>query len=250
MKFSFYKTLAFLTISFMAWSCSKDGTTNSAASANTGVGGSLAKFTIVGNFLYAVDNHYLYSYDISNASNPVKTNTSALNFDIETIYPFNNRLFIGTRTGLYIYSIDTPSIPSKIGEARHARSCDPVVANDSVAFVTLKGSSWCGPATSGLYVHNIKNIFQPALIKTVSINSPEGLGLKDSVLYVCCNNDGLKVFNVINPANPVEIKTLTGEYFRDVIPYGDLLICFISTGIILYDITNPIDPVFLKLIAN
>jgi hypothetical protein len=151
---------------------------------------------------------------------------------------------------LYIYSIDTPSVPSKISEARHARSCDPVVANDSVAFVTLKGNSNCGPAESGLYVHDIKNIFQPVLIKTVSLPNPEGLGLKGSTLYICCNNDGLKVFNVTQPANPVEIRTLTGAYFKDVIPYGNLLICYVSTGIMLYDITNPTNPAFLKLIAN
>lgn len=250
MKFSFYKILFTLSICFVGWSCTKDGSTNSAASATTGVGGSLAKFTIVGNFLYTVDNHYLNTFDISDPINPKKTNTSALNFDIETIYPFNNRLFIGTRTGLYIYSIDTPSVPSKIAEARHARSCDPVVANDSVAFVTLKGNSWCGPAVSGLYVHDIKNIVQPVLIKTLPLPNPEGLGLSGSTLYICCNNDGLKVFNVANPSNPVEIKTITGAYFKDVIPYGDLLICYVSSGISLYDISNPTNPVFIKLIAN
>ncbi len=250
MIFSFRNTIAFPLACLLLLSCSKDGATNSALSSSTGVGGSLSKFTIVGNFLYAVDNHFLYTYNISNAANPVKTNSSELNFDIETIYPFNNRLFIGTRTGLYIYSIDTPSVPSKIAEARHARSCDPVVANDSIAFVTLKGNSNCGPAESGLYVHDIKNLFQPVLIKTVSLSNPEGLGLKGSTLYICCNNDGLKVFNVTQPSNPVEIRTLTGAYFKDVIPYGNLLICYVSTGIMLYDITNPTNPAFLKLIAN
>lgn len=250
MKLSFYNIIMLAVISVVFYSCSKDTTGTAAASATTGTGGSLSKFTIAGNYLYAVDNHYLYSYDISNPSNPVKTNTSALNFDIETIYPFNNRLFIGTRTGLYIYSIDTPSVPSKIGEARHARSCDPVVANDSVAFVTLKGNSTCGPAVSGLYVHNIKNIQQPVLIKTVAIASPEGLGLKGAVLYICCNNDGLKVFDVSNPANPIEKTTITGKYFKDVIPYNNQLICYVSDGLSLYDISNPVNPVLIKHISN
>jgi len=248
MKRTLNKFIALLFASFLLWSCTKDGSNNAASAA--GKGGSLSRFTIVGNFLYVVDNHFLYSYDISSPTNPVKTNTSAINFDIETIYPFNNRLFIGTRTGLYIYSIDTPSIPSKLAEARHARSCDPVVANDSIAFVTLKGNSNCGPAESGLYVHSIKNIFQPVLIKKVLINSPEGLGLQGSTLYICCNNEGLKVFDVSQPANPAEIRTVTGAYFKDVIPYGNLLICYVSSGIILYDITAPTNPVLLKHITN
>ena len=250
MQLSFFKIILVSSISLVFLSCSKDGTTNSALSSSTGKAGSLSKFTIVGNFLYAVDNHYLYTYDISNASNPVKTSTTELNFDIETIYPFNNRLFIGTRTGLYIYSIDTAAIPSKLGEASHARSCDPVVANDSIAFVTLKGSSNCGPAESGLYVHDIKNIFQPVLIKKMVLPNPEGLGLNGSILYICCNNDGLKVIDVSDPFNPTELRTLTGAYFKDVIPYGNLLICYVSSGIMLYDITNPVNPLLLTLIAN
>ncbi len=250
MKCSFYKILIFLSICFFGWSCSKEGTTDSAASATSGVGGSLAKFTIVGNYLYAVDSYYLYAYDISNPVNPVKTSRTPINSGVETIYPFNNRLFIGTTTGMFIYSIDSASAPAKLGEARHVRSCDPVVANDSIAFVTLKGNARCGPAESGLYVNDIKNVLQPVLIKKLPIASPEGLGLNGSTLYICCNNDGLKVFNVANPASPVEIRTITGGYFKDVIPYGNLLICYVSTGISLYDISNPTNPVFIKLIAN
>ena len=247
MKYSFCRAIIYLLMLLMLASCEKE---MNSSSASTGVGGSLSRFTIVGNYLYAVDNHFLYSYDISNGANPVKTNTSAINFDIETIYPFNNRLFIGTRTGLYIYSLDTPSIPSKISEASHARSCDPVVANDSIAFVTLKGSSSCGPAESGLYVHNIKNIFAPKLIKTLAMSNPEGLALNGNTLYICCNNDGLRVVYVGDPANPVVTKTLTGAYFKDAIVYNDMLICFVGTGIMLYDISNATNPVLVKSIAN
>lgn len=243
--------LGICIISLLIASCTKDGGSNAeSASPSAGVGGSLARFTIVGNYLYAVDNHTLYTYNISNPTNPIKTNTSAFIFDVETIYPFNNRLFIGSKTGLYIYSIDTPSVPSRLAEAKHGRSCDPVVANDTIAFVTLKGNSFCGPATSGLYVHKITNILQPTLIKTIPINSPEGLSLKDSVLYVCGNNEGLRVFNVKNPANPIAVTTVTGENFRDAIAYNNLLVCFVTNGLSLYSISNPLNPVLLKHINN
>lgn len=250
MKFSIHKIITLSLLSLLIFSCSKDADTNANLANTTGKGGSLSKFTITGNFLYAVDSHSLYTYDISNPGNPVKTSNSELNFNVETIYPFNNRLFIGTSTGLFIYSIDIPSIPVRLAEASHARSCDPVVANDSIAFVTLKGNSACGPAESGLYVYDIKNILQPVMKKIIPINSPEGLGLQNNYLFICCNNDGLKVYQVADPVNPVEIKTVTGAYFKDVIPYGNILICYVSTGIMLYDITNPANPVLLKLIAN
>ena len=231
-------------------SCEKNGADSASIASGTGKGGSLAKFTIVGNYIYAVSSHYLYTVDISNPSAPAKVNQSLLSFDMETIYPYKNRLFIGSRTGLYIYSIDTASSPRLIGEAKHGRSCDPVVANDSVSYSTLKGNSFCGPATSGLYVYDIKNINVPVLKKTIAINEPVGLGLADSALYVCSSGEGLKVYNVNNVFNPVEKQTITGGYFIDVIPYNDLLICWTKEGIRLYDITNPMQPQFIKLIAN
>ena len=142
-------------------------------------------------------------------------------------------------------------MPSKISEARHARSCDPVVADDSVAYVTLKGSTFCGPATSGLYVHDIKNIFNPLLKKTIEMPDPEGLGLSDSALYICCNSSGLRVYDVRDRFNPVLKKVINdGNVYKDVIPYGNLLICYINMGLMLYDITNPLDPVVVKMIAN
>ncbi|HEV8080573.1 MAG TPA: hypothetical protein VGP43_07670 [Chitinophagaceae bacterium] len=252
MKFSFKYFLSTIIIVF-SFSCTKEAlnsaTENSAGSADVGKGGSLARFTIVGNYLYAVDNRYLYSYNIADPKNPVKTNTTAINFDLETIYSFKNRLFIGSRVGLYIYSIDTPSAPSKLGEARHLRSCDPVVATDSVAYATLKGTA-CGPAEDGLYVYDIKNIFQPLLNTLIKIKTPEGLGLQDTTLYVCCNTNGLRIYNVTNPYKPVERKVLTDANYKDVITYGNLLICYVTTGILLYDISDPINPVSLKLIAN
>ncbi len=251
MKHSRYISLLMVVLSCFLSSCSKDGAgDNSAAASSTGTGGSLARFTIVGNYLYGVDSHFLYTYDISNPANPVRTNSSELNFDIETIYPFNNHLFIGTRTGMYIYSINDPAAPVKLSEAQHARSCDPVVANDSIAFVTLKGSSDCGPAESGLYIHDIRNIFQPVLIKKLLMDNPQGLGLGGSTLYVCCNNDGLKVIDVSQPASPTIIRTITGAYFKDVIAYNNLLICYVSSGLRLYDITVPTNPLLLKDIPN
>jgi hypothetical protein len=232
------------------FACTKDGASVAAADGGAGKGGSLARFTIAGDYLYAVENHFLYAYSLKNPAKPEKVYTSPMSFDIETIYPYYDKLFLGTKTGLYIYSIATPDKPQLVGEAKHARSCDPVVANDSVAFVTLKGSTFCGPATSGLYIHDIKNIMQPVLKKTVELPDPVGLGVQDSVLYVCCGNAGLKVFNVKQPYAPTLTATKTDGQYVDVIPYDNILICFVQDGIILYDITKPDEPVLVKKIAS
>ncbi len=245
-KFSFLILALFISMAVFFYACSKENAAPNNATA--GKGGSLAKFTVSGNYLYAVDSHTLYAFSLSDVKKPLLVSSIPFNFDIETIYPHEKNLFLGTRTGLYIYSIDTPAHPRLVGQARHARSCDPVVVNDSVAFVTLRSSSFCGPATSGLYVHDIKNLFQPILKKLIELPDPIGLALQDSVLYVCCGGAGLKVFNINNPYNPTMITSLSDGEFVDVIPYNKVLITYTSKGIVLYDISNPALPLLIRKI--
>lgn len=248
MKTSLYILLSVIILTLSVTSCEKSN--QAAASAGTGVAGSLAKFTISGNYLYAVSSHYLYTVDITDPAHPVRVGQSQLNFDMETIYPYRNRLFIGSRTGLYIYSIDTASSPRLIGEAKHGRSCDPVVANDSVSYSTLKGNSYCGPATSGLYVYDVRDLNQPVLKTTIPLNDPVGLGMADSALYVCCAADGLKVFSTKKVYDPVLVQSVAGNNFIDLIPYNGILICWVSDGIVLYDISDQLHPVYIKKINS
>lgn len=238
----------YFAFAFLLFSCQKNSDTT--ATSDTGVAGSLTRFTIIGNYIYAVSSHELYTIDISNPATPVQVGQTQFNYDMETIYPYKNRLFVGSKTGLYIYSIDTASAPRLIGEAKHGRSCDPVVANDTVSYSTLKSNTYCGPATSGLYVYNIKDLNQPQLMKTIPIDEPAGLGMVDSVLYICCGSQGMKVFSIKDAYNPVEVKTISDSDFTDIIPYHDLLICWVNDGIVLYDISNRFQPVLIKKIIT
>jgi hypothetical protein len=69
------------------------------------------------------------------------------------------------------------------------------------------------------------------LIKTVEMPTPHGLGLKDSLLYICQQENGLSIYNVKDPAKPVLRSTISNEYFNDVIIYDDLLICYVQSGV-------------------
>ncbi|TAD81707.1 MAG: hypothetical protein EAY75_17375 [Bacteroidetes bacterium] len=212
-----------------------------------GTGGSLARFTIAGNFLYTVDASKLTTYDISNPANPVITNTQNVGFEIETIFPFSDRLFIGSTSVIHIFSIANPAQPQKLSEAISPtvmRRCDPVVAKDTVAFATLRSNGECGGVVSVLAVFDIKNITKPVQTKAITMNTPYGLGYADTVLYVC--DGGLQVFNIKNAHNPKLEKTLPStDTFFDVIPYGNLLFCWTIKGANVYDITNRINPVKL-----
>jgi hypothetical protein len=230
--------------------CTKE---NAGGAIQTGAGGSTAKFTIAGNFLYVVDNTSLKAFDISNpAVAPVLRSKTEIGINIETIFPYQDKLFIGSSFSMYIYSLTDPANPSKLAQAVYQirMSCDPVVAKDSTAFATLNASSLCGGSVSNLVVYDIRNISNPVLKKTLPLSAPNGLGMQDSALYICDKPEGLLVYDIRNTYDPQRVRTISGYTFNDVIPFGNLLICQVQGGLALYDITNRHLPVFLSQIMN
>jgi len=108
-----------------------------------GVGGSMARFTIWGQYLYTIDQSSMYLFDIQNPENPVAGATVKVGWGIETLFPYEEKLFIGAQNGMYIYSLDNPSAPVQLSMFSHVVSCDPVVVNDSLDYVTLRQGSNC-----------------------------------------------------------------------------------------------------------
>ena len=234
-----------------------DKASDSGAKATTGgAGGSMARFAIAGNYMYMVDYSQLTVIDISDPTKPVKMgNAINVGGDVETIFPYKNKLFIGGMNGMYIYSIADPTIPKREGSVTHFRACDPVVANDSVSYVTLRtfANGTCGTAPrSVLNVYDVKTMSSPKLVTTVDMKGPFGLGIKDKSLYVCEGSAGLVVFDLTDPYRPAKKKEIPGggEYFTDVIPYGNVLIAYINGGVSFYDISDPQDPVFLSKVKG
>lgn len=238
----------FLLAAVLQTSCEKsDGAAAMQGTTVSGAGGSLAKFAIVGNYMYVVDWNSLNIFDISDPANPGKQGKVNIGFDIETIFPYKDKLFIGAMTGMYVYSIADPLKPVNEGAVVHVRSCDPVVSNDSVSYVTLRGfGTNCGNIQSVLNVYDIKNLKSPRLVKTVPMSMPYGLGIKQEALYVCDGNNGLVVFDLKDPYSPARKKEIRDDTFYDVIPYGNVLIAYINAGVCFYDIADPLNPVLLS----
>lgn len=223
--------------------CSKNGTLDINSNGNnTGLGGSLARYTIVGRYLYTVDANNLTVFDLDAANGPQLVNKQNIGFAIETISPFKNYLFIGSNSAMYIYSLNNPAQPQQLSETMHINGCDPVVANDSTAFLTIHGGNACQSMINELQIYNIKNLQQPIWIKSVAMTHPLGLALNQQYLYVCDQEKGLYVMDISNPEMPVIKNTLGGEVFLDVIAdvNTQTLIAMLKDGIALYDMSNPI----------
>ncbi|GGD80893.1 hypothetical protein GCM10011412_18240 [Maribacter cobaltidurans] len=186
----------------------------SANDASVGQGGSLARFKIVDQYLYAVDSHNINVFNISNLENPKDLEDVFAGFDIETIFNKGQYLFLGSMRGMYIYDISSPATPTFVSEFQHGTACDPVVVDDNYAYVTLRGGNTCGATESGLFIIDISNISEPVLKQTYSMDEPYGLGIKDEKLFICDGASGLKVFDKSDIAN---LKTL--DHFKNVVTF-------------------------------
>jgi len=220
------------------------------ASAATGSGGSTARFAIMGDYLYTVDDQSLKVYNITTIADPVLKNTVTVGFDIETIYPFKDKLFIGSTSMVYIYAVDDPEHPKRLSTAISPdviRRCDPVVAKDSVAYATLRTNGPCGGTRSVLVAYDIKDVTNPVQRATYQVAEPYGLGYADAALYVCDRN-GLYVFNIQQAFAPQIVKQINNGWYLDVIPWNNTLICQLQDGLSLYDISDRLNPSFITKI--
>ena len=220
---------------------------SAAASSPFGTGGSMARFTIVSNHLYAVSQSALNVVSISNPAEPVFSNRVNIGWGIETIYPFNNRLFIGSNSGMFVYDITNPASPAQLSSFSHVRSCDPVIADNNNAFVTLRSGNACQGFTNQLEVLDITTITNPILKKTYALTNPHGLSKDESTLIICDGKDGLKFYNAADVNNLVLLKTISGSETYDVIAQNGWALVVAKDGLYQYDYSNLAD---IKLLSK
>jgi hypothetical protein len=216
----------------------------------SGVGGSMARFTLYDDFLYAVDNYSLKLFDVSDAETPSELKSVSIGWNIETLFPFGDKLFIGSTTGMYIFSLEVPSDPQYISAFWHATSCDPVVTDGTYAYVTLRAGNLCGDNESKLCVISIADIRNPVLIQEYDLVEPYGLGIDGNTLFVCDGDEGLKIYDAGDPYTIDEHQLAVYDNINafDVIPLGEVLIMIGNDGLFQYDYTDPEDIALLSTI--
>ncbi|SFT86400.1 Uncharacterized conserved protein [Algoriphagus locisalis] len=212
----------------------------SAAAQSYGTGGSMARFTLSNEHLYAVDESTLRVFDVENPENPTFVKPIDLGWGIETIFPFQNKLFIGSNFGMHIYDASTPSSPKRMAVYEHVQACDPVVVNEDHAFVTLRVGTVCN-GVNELHVIDIKNPYSPTLKKAYPMLHPHGLGLAGDFLYIAEGVHGLKSFNVsdVMDIDQNQLEFLTNQGSVDLIPGPKSLIVIGPDGVCQYDYSDP-----------
>ena len=212
---------------------------STARSSAPGVSGSMARFTLLNNYLYTVTENDLNVFNITTPENPVFANSINLGWGIETIYPFKNNLFIGSQSGMFIFNTTNPALPAQVSQFTHIRSCDPVIADDNFAYVTLRSGTNCnGSSINQLDILNIQNLESTWLVKSYPLTNPHGLSKSGNTLFICDGTAGLKVYDAADVNKLRLLQTVEGIDAYDVIAQNNNAIVVAREGLYQYDYTN------------
>jgi hypothetical protein len=235
---------------FFAWGMRKDvmmSTTSSSSPSSSGVangtGGSMARFALSNDRMYTVDNQNLKVFNTAVPEKPVYVKqVSAGGWDIETIFPFGNNLFIGSMSGMYIFDISSKDNPVQQGTFVHARRCDPVISDGKYAYVTLRDGSACRGFENQLDVVDIADLKKPVLVKSYNMTSPHGLSKDGNTLIICDGKDGVKFFDASKASDVKQLAWVKDINAFDVITVNSIAIVSAVDALYLIDYSNPANP--------
>jgi len=219
----------------------KSSYSSSSQSGSSGQGGSMARFTLMNDYLYTVGIYELGLFDVKNASNPSYIKSINLGWGVETIFPYDNKLFIGTNTGMHIFNAADAANPVKLSTYSHVFACDPVVVQGKYAYVTLRTGTSCRQGSNQLEVVDIQDPTKPKQVAIFPMQSPHGLSVLGNNLFLCEGNFGIKSFDI------TDYKTIGNSLLQhlqniksfDVIAGPKSLIVTGEDGVYQFNYSNP-----------
>ena len=214
-----------------------DMATSTAGGGNS-INGSMSRFIIYQKYLYSVMQNQLQIFDLS-GDKPVKaTEDTYIGWNVETIFSYQEFMFMGTPSGMLIYSVENPLKPVFLSSIQHVFGCDPVVVEDDIAYVTIHSGNNCGQTANDLIIIDVKDKKNPVEIVKYRMTHPKGLGIDTKTLFVC--DDGLKIFDATNPQTLMakQLAHYKGMAGYDVIPFNKVLMMIAEDGIHQYDYSD------------
>jgi len=133
--------------------------------------------------------------------------TNRIGDDMETIFPYEDKIFIGTQNSMQVFDASDPANPQQESSFWHATSCDPVYPIDGVAYVTLRTGDFsnCPGDVNSLVVLDVETevarFSSPTVLQEIQMESPYGLTLSNDKLYVGEGANGLKIFDATDRGN-------------------------------------------------
>lgn len=252
--------IVLLTIGLASCEVGVGGLADDSGSSGNVANGSYSTMLTVGDYLYRVSTRELSTFDISDGSSPKLMDTQDVGFEIESIFHRSGVLFIGSSLALHIFTIEADGVPLRASETAYGDfdvdqvPCDPVVADDQYAFVTLSTTTETGGRCSRvvpinqLRIYNVTDITSPTFLKAYDLDNPKGLAIDGDLLFVCDGWSGLRIFDRSDVLQLELLNHFTGFETYDVIARDGLLMVVGPRDIYQYDYSDPSNIVQLATI--
>lgn len=218
-----------------------------APSMSAGANGSMSRFALYDKYLYAVINYQMCIFDLSEPEPVNKGSIGAGN--VETIFCYKDKMFLGMPAGMSIYSVKNPLKPERCSTITHVLGCDPVVVDNDLAYVTVHSGNFCGQNNDELFIVDVKDAYHPVQLVSYKMKNPKGLGIDSGALFLC--DDGLKVFRIGDDPQTLvanQILHRPGMDGYDLIPYENVLMMIADDGLYQYDYSDLSDIRFLSVL--
>jgi hypothetical protein len=204
------------------------------------INGSTSRFGLYREYLYTVINNNMSIFNLSGSS-PVKNiENKYIREDVETIFNYQDKLFMATPTGLSIYSVEDPENPVFCSDIPHIYSCDPVIVENNWIYVSVRSGNSCNQNRNELIVYDISDIYNPLQTVSYSMHNPNGLGINAGKLFLC--DDGLKIFDTKAISFPADSIAPLAHYKEisgyDVALFRNILMVLADNGLYQYDCSD------------
>ena len=238
-----------MVFSFFWWACSKDAGV-SPTSSDTGKSGSLARFAIVGDFMYTVSDWNMKIYNISTPTTPQFIASTNIGWGVETMFAYGKNLFLGSRNGVYMYEIQSDGTLISKSFYQHFNTCDPVVADGLYAYSTIRSGWDCRvrDTINELQILDVSDIKKPKLVSTVKMTFPIGLGIDGNDLFVC-DKEGLRILDVTDRTKPKEVHYLKNIDAVDVIVLDKHLLIIGKSNLTQVSYKNKANPTVVSVLS-
>jgi len=237
-----------------------DGDSALGLESQNGTSGSITRFATLDGYMYTLNPNQIQTFDITDPNNPELKSELETEYGLETIFIYDNRIYIGSRTGLYILGLDDPAQPNLLSQTLRSDeffgACDPVVVKDNYAYSTVKTiENICGTfnTRSALLIYEVSDPENPVLSQTFDLETPNGLAYTDQFLYVCdTGSELLRVFDISDPSNVEERNDLDYSIQDpyDIIVDEDRMIVSTLNDFVILSIGDNAAVTYVKTIAK
>ena len=217
---------------------SEDMSTEDGGSGQVSTAGSMTRFLPIDQFLYTISFNELVLFELTSSHQPLRWGKLDTETWAETLFRLNDILYVGSTNGMLMYDVTDAGNPTYINRIEHFRSCDPVVADEAYAYVTLRGGTNCWTDLNELQIIDIQDPQNLSVVGRHILYNPHGLAVIGDHLIVCDGTAGVKVVDIADRTAPKILGTYPIDFAYDVIVSYPTALVVGEQVMYQYDISN------------